>query len=198
MSIVVAVALFIVLFLICIICICCCRNRSTNENTRSVIGASVYNATNRPRSGVEFVGQHADPTGMMNGGIKLSHEAPYQSQILPPHAQQQHQQPVVLPSAKSMGDLFQPHQLPPSSPMLRHFQDYPTSPQPAPPPTAAWNMQPVCCPPTQQHHQTSWYPQQSSQQIQLASQNQSSTRVSGTLFMCVLAYPSTWRHLIFC
>lgn len=182
-SIVVAAVLFIVLCLGCIICLCCCRNRSNTRTTNSSapVVNTVFNGVNRACSG-ELVVPHADPSSLLNG-VRKSPDA-FHSQILPPPPQQQQ---MVLPPAKSMGDLFHPHQLPPSSPMLRHFQEYPSSPQPPPP--ESWNTQPICY--STAHH-AQWFSQQQqkqqhqqqvSQRLPLSSQKQASNRVSGWLIL---------------
>ncbi|VDK21619.1 unnamed protein product [Taenia asiatica] len=186
-SIVVAAVLFIVLCLGCIICLCCCRNRSntriTNSSTPMV--NTVFNGVNRTCSG-ELVVPHTDPSSLLNG-VRKSPDA-FHSQILPPPTQQQQ---MVLPPAKSMGDLFHPHQLSPSSPMLRHFQEYPSSPQPPPP----WNTQPICYSTPQhsqwfsQQQQNQQHQQQVNRQLPLSSQKQASSRVSGATPMDVPSCP---------
>nr|CDS18078.1 CUB [Echinococcus granulosus] len=177
-SIVVAAVLFIILCLGCIICLCR-RNRFNARSTNSptAVVNTVFDGVNRTCSG-ELAVPHTDPSSLLNGVRKSPDD--FHSQILATPTQQQQ---IVLPPAKSMGDLFQPHQLSPNSPMLRHFHEYPSSPQPPPP--GSWNTQPICY--SVAHH-PQWLPQQQQQQqhqqqvhqqMPLSPQNQTQNRVSG-------------------
>ncbi|VDD83425.1 unnamed protein product [Mesocestoides corti] len=142
-SIVLVVALVLLFCVGCIICACCHRGRSSTNG----FNGGRATGTSGGGGGVDYGGAGTDISVAVNGS---GHKPPDSFRAMMPPSQ--HQQ-LVLPPAKSVGDLYPPHQQPPNSPLVQSRQ-YPT-----PPPSTAWNMQSGCCP-------TQWYPTQHPHQLQ--------------------------------
>lgn len=133
----------------CLVWICCFRNRGIGARRGGTPSAAAFNTARLSSGGLmssmRFRSEMALGTG---GGVVDLNKA---VSAAPP--------PVLMVAAKSTGNLVypqthspqMPQQYQPSSgraqqPYLQQTQQ-PQPPQLPPPPSATWNLQPVCCPP---------------------------------------------------